>query len=216
MFQAILMTQWKWSRVVLLPLGVLAFAVPILSVRGAGDAYGVPAAMILANVQTWGLAYPFLAMVLGLALSVAIWSPDRAGRHVYALSLPLPRWHYVLLRFGAGALLLAAPVLLLWIGALLATSTAALPPGLHAYPTALMARFALATVISFAVAFALLAGSSPVVRTLLSTLGLLVMLQVVISMIGFDLNLLGPLGTGLFEWPGPLEILTGRWMLIDV
>ncbi len=215
MFQVILFTQWKWSRAALVFPAVLVFALPILTVRGFGDATMDPLTVI-STAQSWGPSYPIMAIVLGIIMAVATWSSDRNGKHTYALSLPLPRWHYVLLRFGAGALLLAGPALLLWIGALVATSSASLPPGLRVYPTALALRFTLATLIMYAVSFALAAGSSRVVRTILLTLGFVVLAQILLSLLGSEFDLIGPLGNWLFDWPGPLEILSGRWMLIDV
>src|SRR5207247_2566146 len=75
------------------------------------DASPLQAGELLQAVQSWGTLYPVLAAALGLLVAIATWAPDHRGRHVHALSLPLPRWRYVLLRFGAGAALLAAPVI---------------------------------------------------------------------------------------------------------
>ena len=60
---------------------------------------------------------------------------------------------------GAGVVLLMAPVILLWVGSLLAVSMTDIPEGLRAYPTLISFRFLLATLISFAVFFALAAGT---------------------------------------------------------
>ena len=103
MFRMILFTQWKWSRLTLLPLVVAAFALPLLSVQGAGNPQTTPweARQLLNALQSWGVGYPVLATMIALFMAMTAWSADHRGRHVYALSLPIPRWHYALQRFGA-------------------------------------------------------------------------------------------------------------------
>ena len=118
MFRMILSTQWKWSRLAVVLGAVAAFALPVLSVGqfgGTGPSRWEVQAM-LGSIQAWGVLYPVLAIVLGVSVAALAWTYDHRGRHVYALSLPVPRWHYVLLRFGAGAVLLAGPVIALWAG----------------------------------------------------------------------------------------------------
>src|SRR5574341_1125687 len=145
MFKAILYTQWKWSRILVLLATVAAFAIPVLSVREFGRPR--PAAWELAealnSVQAWGFAYPMLAFALAALLSTFTWQPDISGKHVYALSLPVPRWHYVLLRLGAGLVLGVPAVAAVWVGSLLAVASATIPQGLNAYPHALAFRFGL-------------------------------------------------------------------------
>jgi hypothetical protein len=218
MFRMILFTQWKWSRLVLL-LGVLAaFAVPLFSVQSAGDPNQTAweARRLLSAVGSWGVAYPLLATVIALALAMAAWGPDHRGRHVYALSLPVPRWHYALHRFGAGVVLLVAPALALWLGALLAAASATIPAGLHAYPGALAVRFALALGVAYAVFFAITAGTTRTAGYVLALVGAVIVVQLVALAAGFDVTLLPFLGDRLIMWPGPFEIFSGRWMLIDV
>jgi hypothetical protein len=135
---------------------------------------------------------------------------------VYALSLPVPRWHYALQRFGAGVLLLAAPALALWLGALLASATATIPPGLQAYPGALAVRFTLALGVAYAVFFAITAGTTRTAGYVLAILGGIVVVQVLAIAAGFEVRLIPFVGDRLLLWPGPLEIFSGRWMLIDV
>lgn len=218
MFRMILYTQWKWARLAVL-LGVFAaFALPLLSVQSAGnpDPSGWEARMLLSAVQSWSVLYPALATAIGLLVALAAWGSDHRGRHVYALSLPVPRWHYALLRFGAGAILLAAPALVLWLGAQLAAGTASIPAGLHAYPGALGVRFALALAVAYAVFFAITAGTTRTAGYVLAIVGGVIVIQVLASAAGLSLNLVPFLGDRLLLWPGPLEIFSGRWMLIDV
>jgi hypothetical protein len=218
MFRVILYSQWKWSRLSIV-LGVVAgFALPILSVQGAGRADRGPlqTGELLDAVQKWGVSYPVLAAALGLVVALATWAPDHRGRHVHALSLPLERWRYVLLRFASGVALLALPMLAVLGGALLATASAPLPPGLQGYPVALASRFALAVLVAYAVFFAISAGTARTAGIILGTFGCVIAVQLLASAASLPLDLLGGLQIAVLNWPGPLAIFTGRWMLIDV
>src|SRR5205807_9048093 len=141
---------------------------------------------------------------------------DHGGRHDHALVLPLPRWRYVLMRFGAGAVLLAAPIIAVSAGALLATWTATIPVGLQGYPGALAVRFALAVLVAFAVFFAVSAGTARSAGIILALIGGVMLVQVITNVARVDLDLVGKLQLLVLNWPGPLAIFTGRWMLIDV
>jgi hypothetical protein len=218
MFRMILFTQWKWSRLVIV-LGVLAaFALPLLSIQQAGnpDPSVWEARMLLASVQAWGVLYPVLATVVALLVALAAWSSDHRGRHVYALSLPIPRWHYALQRFGAGLVLLAPTAVALLLGALLAAGAANIPAGLQAYPGALALRFALALVVAYSVFFAITAGTTRTAGIVLAVIGGIIVLQVLAEAAGLEIRLLPVFADHLMLWPGPLEIFSGRWMLIDV
>jgi hypothetical protein len=218
MFRVILYSQWKWSRLIVVLGTVAGFVVPILSVQGAtaeaSRAGG--AGQLLLTVQSWGVLYPVLATTLAVLLAIMTWAPDHRGRHVHALSLPLPRWRYALLRFGAGLVLLTPPILAVLAGAVLATRLAVIPPGLQGYPIALAVRFALAVGVGYAVFFAISAGTSRTASIILASLGGLIVIQVLAGVANVDLDLFGHLQMVVLNWPGPLAIFTGRWMLIDV
>lgn len=215
MFNAVLYTQWKWVRIPLLVLAVASFALPVLSVRSQYDP-AIPAVALLSRIQSWGLVYPLLALCVGLVVALAIWMPDRSGRHIYALSMPLPRWRFVLLRFVAGLVLVLAPVILLGIGALVATAATRIPPGVNAYPGAIMLRFLLATLVAFSLAFAVAAGTSRLTRVVLGVLCLVIAVEIALSLAG--ISGVDPV-LRLLEWmaspTGPLDIFAGRWMLLD-
>ncbi len=218
MFRVILYAQWKWSRLIVVVGTIAAFALPIISVQGAtgGEASPLHAQELLRAVQSWGTLYPVLAAALGLLVAIATWAADHRGRHVHALTLPVPRWRYVLLRFGAGTTLLAAPVLAVLVGALLATATATIPSGLQGYPVALALRFAVAVLVAFAVFFAISAGTARTAGIILGTMAALVLVQVLASLASIPLNLVDVLQVVVLNWPGPLAVFTGRWMLVDV
>lgn len=223
MFSAILLTQWKLTRWPLLGGVLLAFGIPVLSVSGMGQRlqavydpfyYGNGPGS-LAVIEAWSVAYPVLAMALALVVAILAWNPDHRGRHVYPLSLPLPRWHYSLLRLGAGATLLAAPIVALGFGALLATSLSDLGPGTTAHPYALTIRFALATALAYAMFFAACTGTERSARYAGAVAGSIVAAHILFALLGGP-DILNLVGEGLLLWPGPLQIFTGRWMLIDV
>ena len=218
MFRAILFTQWKWARLPLLLGVVAAFGLPLAVVQPLPALFAEDSGSSLAIefMGSFGPVFPLLATLLGLVLAVSAWAADHAGRHVYALSLPLPRWQLVLYRLGAGLTLLALPLLALWFGALLATSTVDLPAGIRAYPSLLGLRFALAALVAYALFFSISAGTTRTAGVVLGTIVGLFLAQWVLALVDSDVNLLGTLVEVLFVWPGPLDIFSGRWMLIDV
>ncbi len=228
MYEPLLFIHWKQVRIALLPFAVAAFALPLLSIQGLGappgasglalDAYRASAAL-----EIWLPLYPTLAAALGVTLALSAWNWDHQLKHVHALSLPIPRWQYVLRKMAAGAALALVPALALWAGALLATASVSLPEGLHAYPTQLALRFLLATLVAYALLFALAAGT--VRTTTVVVLGLTVFV-ILVGLLAAPLATLFPtldrvnlaqwLMESLVEAPGPLEVFTGTWSLIDV
>ncbi|TMB88231.1 MAG: hypothetical protein E6J45_11585 [Chloroflexi bacterium] len=218
MFRVMLYTQWKWSRLIILLGTVAAFALPIISLQGAARADRNPleAQDLLRTVHSWGTLYPVLAAALGLLVAMAGWAPDHRGRHVHALTLPLPRWRYVLLRCAGGAVLLAIPVAAVLAGALFATATATLPPGLQGYPLALAVHFGLAVALAYAMFFAISAGTARTAGIILGVFGALVVVQIVAGVANLDVDLMSPLQIVVLGSAGPFAIFTGRWMLVDV
>jgi ABC-type transport system involved in multi-copper enzyme maturation permease subunit len=217
-FRQILLTQWKWSGLGVVVACVAAFALPILTVQQAdvADPTWLDARALLPALEYWSRAYPLLALAIGLLLGTTAWSRDHRNQHVYALTLPLPRWHYVLLRYGAGLALLVAPIVLLWIGSILAAALVTVPPGLRAYPHALGLRFALAVVLSYSLIFAISAGTARTAGYVLSVVGVLLVGQLLFSIAGGEANLVERVFDRMITWPGPFDIFVGRWMLIDV
>jgi hypothetical protein len=214
MFKAILFTQWKWGRLLLLLATLTGLAIPLLSVQGLNTTYGN--FYVVTSLQAFGIAYPLLAGAAGLLLSLSAWTSDHRGRHVYALSLPVARWRYVLMRYQSGLVLLLLPMLGIWLGAILATRFIHIPPGLHPYATSLALRFALSAALAYTAFFAISSGTPRTAGIVLGIAAVLVAIQVLASAAGFDFNLLKPVFDRLFIWPGPFEIFTGRWMLLDV
>lgn len=231
MFREILFLSWRGSRWGLLPFLLAAFALPIMAVQGLSPDPSGPASStvrtteILYLVQFWAPLFPALAFALGATLALLVWNWDHRGEHVYALTLPLPRPRYVLMKMGAGGLILLLPAVLLWLGCVLGTGFTRIPEGLHAYPHALSFRFLLAALVAYALFFALAAGTMRTTLYLLAGwLALLFLGQVVPPFLGevfhfqplYEFSLVEWLLTAVLDWPGPFEVYTGNWMLIDV
>jgi len=230
MFQQLLFVHWKGIRFGLIPFILVAFGLPLLAVQGVMAGPGDPesvtvqAAMLLGRLQQWLPLFPLLATLTGVTLALSAWNWDHRANHVYALTLPLARWHYVGMKMGAGALLLLLPFVAFWAGCLLATSALEIPEGLRAYPSAVAFRFLLSSLSLYALFFALGAGT---LRTAIWILGVFTALAVLGGIIpGFLAETFFPALEGwsfldwfveaALEWPGPFEVLTGSWMLVDV
>src|SRR5512135_2664379 len=123
MYRQVLHALWTALRLPVVLLAVLAFAVPLLTVTYGGNLESAPAGRVaqwLFAAQQIGVLIPGLALLVGLLLGMGAWMHDHAGKHVYALSLPVSRERYVVLRFAAGATLLLIPVAAIGLGALIA------------------------------------------------------------------------------------------------
>jgi hypothetical protein len=217
MLTQILSVQWKWARLMLAAATLLTFSLPALSVRRIEGFGGMSTAQgLLSSMQIWSPIYALTATMLGVAIGVLAWAADHRGRHVYALTLPLARWHYALMRMGSGVILLALPFASLLIGGIAATSSIAIPAGLHAYPLALATRFALASLVSFSLIFAISSGTPRTAAWLLGLLTVLIVGDLVGEMLNQQFHLLQSTFRWLFPSPGLFEVFTGRWMLIDV
>jgi hypothetical protein len=215
MFGVMLKTQWKWTRMALLLCVLAAFAMPLMSVNSNIQE---PAPRVLINnMQTWGIAYAVLAGVAGLLLAWLAWASDHRGHHVYALSLPVARWQYVLMRFAAGVAFLVPIVTALAIGAVLATSSAGVVPnGLHAYPLALTLRFGFASLVAFAIFFAISAASPRAAGYVLGSICAVLAAEFLTDALGFHWHLATHAVDFLMVYPGILSVFSGRWTLIDV
>lgn len=216
MFRQILWTQFKWTRVMLAILAVVAFLTPAVAWRLADLVSGSAAYAILIGFSNIGPTVALTSIVGAFVLAAQPWTVDAATRHVYALSLPVPWPRYVAMRFGAGLITLLVPTLALWFGSLLALSMVELPSTLRAYPGTLALRFLLASALAYAATFALqhLAGRKSALVLLFTMLGG-GFIWFALMAAGFNEGL-DRIGSWLTEWPGPFAIYTADWKLIDV
>jgi hypothetical protein len=217
MFRAVLFTQWKWTRGGLLFATCLTFALPLLSMRAAARPLAESdARTLLAQVESFGIFYALCAGLIGLLVAAMAWTSDHSGRHVYALSLPIERWKYVAMRYGAGATTLAGPVIALWLGAVIAVLSVDIPAGLHAHPTALAIRFALALLLTYSIFFAISSGTKRTAGILLGVFGAFILFEIIREPLGIKVSPFFWLIELLLDSPSTFGVFNGRWMLIDV
>lgn len=214
MFQAILRTQWKSSRLIVLLATITAFALPVAAL-GTARGGETPIAFV-SRMQNFAGGYALLAAVLGLLVAMSAWQPDHAGRHVYALTLPISRVRYAGYRLGAGFLFLLIPVLALLVGALFVALSSAIPEGLRAYPVVLTLRFALATGVAFTIFFAIAASTPQTAGVVIGIIAAVLFTQYLLSITSSDIDIIEPIMRFIFVEPGLLSVFTGRWMLVDV
>jgi hypothetical protein len=219
MYKQVLHALWSALRLPVVLLAVIAFAVPLLTVTYGANLEDAPTGRVaewLFAAQQIGVLLPGLALLVGLLLGIGAWMHDHAGKHVYALSLPVSRERYVWLRFAAGATLLLAPVATLGLGALIATLAVTLPSGIHAYPIQLTTRFLLASLVCYAVFFAISISTRRAALVVLGLIGGVVFGDLLLSALGAGASVTPTVFMWLTNWPGPLSILIGRWALFDV
>ena len=184
-----------------------------IAVIGTND-YSV--ASMLATISYTGAFFVLLAFACAVGFAVRPYLADQALRHVYALSLPVTWPTFLRYRFLAGAVLLLAPTIAVFFGAWLAAITATVPATLHAYPAGLAFRFYLSALEMYAAVFLLQhAAGKNATRVVIGLLALLVVIELASKMLGWTDAWIW-LWDHLATWPGPLETLTARWMMIDV
>jgi len=219
MLTSLLLTQWKSSRIVITLAALLAFALPLGSVLYGGAlsvAPGWQVANWLNASRIVGAAIPFVALGTGVILGMVTWAPDHAGRHVYALSLPVPRASYIMMRYGAGLALLAIPAGALLISSLIAVMAVDLPAGVNAYPLQLAGRFALTLVLSYALFFAIAIATKRAVLATFGIMGGMLLADLLLTIAESEAVVTVTILKFLTTWPGPLALLLGRWALFDV
>jgi hypothetical protein len=217
MFGQVLYTQWKWARTELFLYVLAAFLLPTIIYRtgmSQVDAYSVPSVLGVVGVE--GAFFGCLSIVCAFGLAWRPYIIDASLRHVGPLSLPVPWATFVRLRFLAGATLLLAPTIAVWLGGVLATAATAIPPTLHAYPGGVALRFLFAALVAYAAGFLLqyVAGKHAV-RVAIALFFLVTLMGLATSLLGYD-SLLLKAWNVLTTWPGPFSIFNARWMLIDV
>ena len=218
MFRKMMAIQWRWTKTAVFIATVVGFLLPVASVKllSAASDFRGSAAAVVAQMQSFGVAYTMLAAGAGLAFAVLAWSQDHRMRHTYALSLPIRRSHYAAFRFGAGALFLMIPAAGVLAGSLVALWVARIPAGLHGYPIALALRFLLASGVAFAIFFAIAASTPKTAGMVLGGIALLFFVAGLLPVFSIRYDLLGHVQSVLFSTPGLLAVFSGRWMLIDV
>lgn len=228
MYESMLFLHWKQIRHPLALMVVASFALPLMAVRGLGITPGMEGAEMeayrfVSEFQIWLPFFPLLAGGIGMTLALSAWNWDHQLNHVYALSLPVTRWEYTLQKMLAGMTLAVLPAVGLWLGSHLAAASLALPQGLNAYPDELAVRFLFAILLSYALLFSMAAGT---IKTTLWIVGVAlgfvffgsIMNDVLAPYVDFFSrhHVVETVGQWFTEAPGPFEVFTGSWSLIDV
>jgi hypothetical protein len=215
MFNAMLKTQWKWTRLAVLLAALAAFTMPLMSVNANRQEFAPR--VLIGNMQMWGVGYAILAGSVGLLLAWLAWASDHRGHHVYALTLPVARWRYVLMRFAAGVLFLLPVVGALGLGAVIATAPShTVPQGLHAYPLALALRFGFAALVAFSMFFAISAASARAAGYVLGAIAAVLVAEFLTDALGLHWQIGLHAVDFLMVYPGIFSVFSGRWTLIDV
>lgn len=215
MLWVVLREQLRRIGPLLIALTATATALPVLSVRVLlGQGLAADSMLVLSAAAGIAPAFPLLAFIIGIAVAVSAWQSDHVGGHVYALTLPIPRWHYALVRFAA-AFLLVVPVLVGFaLSAAVVAAAIELPPGLHSYPLSLVVRFCAATIVAFALFFALGSAGKESAGWGLGALIAVVFLDIAYQAgSGSDYS---PLFNLLLGTKSPLAFFFGQWSLVDV
>jgi hypothetical protein len=217
MFGEMLYTQWKWARTELFLYVLAAFLIPTIMIRigfSYIDAYSIRSVL---NMGAYAGIF-FCALAIACAFGLA-WRPyinDASLKHVGPLSLPISWPRFVQMRFLAGVVLLLVPTVAVWIGGVIATASAPIPPTLHTYPGGIAIRFFFAALIAYAAGFLLqYAGGKHAVRIAIFLFLTVVGVELAGQLLGYD-SIVGSTWNALTSWPGPFSIFGARWMLIDV
>ena len=220
MFRAVLSTQWKWTRPAILLAVLVAGYIPVAALRAmpykTEDSYYIPA--LYRDIAAASTYYQWLALFVAVIVAISAWQADGHRQHVYALSLPVPRWQFVLLRFGAGAALLGVVATAVGLFGGIAAAIAPLPPMLHAYPVGLAVRFWLGTLIPFGLIFALLVSSPKRVRLVVAGVVTIIVVDWALAAMGMIEKpvVLGTIFDAMYSGRGPLSAFLSKWMLVDV
>jgi hypothetical protein len=213
MYRMILLTQWKWTRAIVLIATIVGFTLPLASLQSAGGTGR--ANDFVARMQVFGVWYALLAASIGLMVALTAWAHDQRGRHVYALSLPVSRAQYVLMRLGAGLSFLLPPTFALLLGALFVSAFGDIPSGLTVYPLALTLRFLFATCVAYTLFFAIASATQKTAGIILGAAATLLLTQYLFGVLGVDLDVFERVVDVLFRSPGVFSVFSGRWSLVD-
>lgn len=219
MLTAILRMQWRASRLVLLIIALGLAIVPFQLLRSPEGTRGAYAIGELVNRSImFGAVLQSSTVMLGLIIAMACWQSDLRTRHVYALSLPVARSKYVLMRFIAGLALHVPVAAVLAMAGVVAVAMAPLPPVLHAYPLALAFRWLLGGWTVFSLIFVLLSMSQRAARILVTVLLTVVVVDLALAALGVTDTpyLIESFVDFLKHEVGPFGSFASRWMLIDV
>lgn len=221
MFRALLRAQGGLPQALgaawVVGFGVLS-ALPVLALR-VRDAGSLTMLQIEAIGSTLGLFSNVMSVTLGLFAAVATWSPDEQGKHVYALSLPVSRGQYVLLRLGIGGLVIVGCVGAQWVMLSIVGAWASPPAPVRSYAGLVAARaLVVATMAFLAASWAWQVAGTPWVRRLgpgTKVVAALAAIGLMIGVLSADHPIAGTVRDALVADWSPLRLLLANWSLFD-
>jgi hypothetical protein len=155
------------------------------------------------------------AIALGLYASIGTTEGDNSTKHIYALSLPVPRWHYLLLRFTAGLITVVVGTACWFAVDALLVLAISLPDGMQTYPFAINLRVLFAGALTFAVLYWLTIAGTRGIGALV--IALLLLFAVSATSAGVAHSTTSRVMWDILLAPAsPLRIFLGPWSLIDV
>lgn len=130
--------DWERRRGVLLLTSAVFALTPLMAVAMLGPSARRRTESVtgLLLSQSTGVLLMGVVCLGALAWGAGTWADERRGNWIYALSLPLSRVQLFAMRYVAGLVWLAVPLLLLGVSAAVAARAAELPAGVYAYPGA--------------------------------------------------------------------------------
>ena len=132
----------------------------------------------LATAESFARMVLLAVVVTAAVWGAQVWAPERKGRWVYALSLPVGRVRLFALRYAAGLAWLALAVAVLAAASYAVAATAHLPRFVYAYPGSFTAWVAAASWLVYTAAFVAAARwENPGRATLLVLLALYLLLR---------------------------------------
>ena len=215
MYRALLAEQWKHQRVEITALSIAAaVACPACVWMVTGGEYQ-PWQLVETGGKI-GFAGAWIALITGVACSIRPYVLDARAKHTYALSLPVPRSDYSLLRVGSGLSLTLVPGVAFLIGASIAAQAA--PPGtlLQTFPLQLTLRFALAAAFAFSFVFGVQYGLGRQAVRWLMIAGLTVIGVEVVGQLALHVSMTAPFFDLIVTRGSPLRVFMTRWTLFNV
>jgi hypothetical protein len=200
--------DWERRRGLLLLTSAAFALVPVIALAllasGRRRVDGISGILLSQNA---GVLLMGVVCLGALGWGAGTWADERRGSWIYGLSLPLSRVHLFGLRYVAGLVWLAVPLLLLGLSAALVARAPELPAGVYAYPGAFFRWAALTGWFLYTLMFVLSARFERPWASLLLTVFAGVMLSLLVNFGVFPL-LSGVVEAMVFGAASPLRPLT--------
>lgn len=199
---------------------LVAFATPWLLdfVPGQAESAASPAQLFLRRGPVAGGVLLITSILLG-GMAGHQWADEGSrNKGVYLMMLPLERWHLLLLEFAVAVTFIAGGALLTGIAGAATAAVAPIPEGLHAYPVALATRFFASSLLIMSLVFGpsrSVAQADPAQRRF-TLLGIAFVIIVLIGVEASGFHVVSRTVTALFSPGGPLQLISGSWMLVDL